>query len=507
MLAWARERWACIVFNLHVDHTPEGIAKAAGDFRRLIDRAIQFGGSYYLTYHRWATARQLLACHPRISEFLQEKRQFDPRGGVPQRLVHPSRTPAREHIMKTSIVVAARHRVLSAATAASASPREKRRRTCRPSTSCVLNDGSRAYGQVEKETRHGDRVSHDLRRRRSRAAKARIVSMRPVLGRMVRGEFRREDPNSTRLAFGPTARAVPRGEAYLGVYQGLVPFVQVGVTDRFSIGGGTPLIFSFNDWDRPYWVTPKLQVYSGRRHHAAVGLFHGVRRRRERRRRLRRGHEGQPGRRVHARRRHRLQRLTARRGAVAMVGGEAPARRNIKWITENYVWKCTAVTSGGVRFFGERLAADLADRGRVHRRHCVRVSGRQFRLPVLRAAVRGPQSVAGQRLRSWPGLRMTRLISSGECSDSDLTSRPLRRDRGPRTRDTQSMSTSRVVVAGAGLAGLTAARYLERAGADVTIVEARDRVGGRVHTRAGLRGGAARRSRRRPDRGRTDARA
>src|SRR6187401_2924034 len=41
---------------------------------------------------------------------------------------------------------------------------------------------------------------------------------------------------------------------------------------------------------------------------------------------------------------------------------------------------------------------------------------------------------------------------------------------------------SRVVVAGAGLAGLSAARALEARGAEVTIVEARDRVGGRVWT-------------------------
>ena len=40
----------------------------------------------------------------------------------------------------------------------------------------------------------------------------------------------------------------------------------------------------------------------------------------------------------------------------------------------------------------------------------------------------------------------------------------------------------RIVVAGAGLAGLVAARDLEAQGADVTIVESRDRVGGRVHT-------------------------
>jgi FAD/FMN-containing dehydrogenase len=80
VLAWARERWACVVFNLHVDHTAEGIAKAASDFRRLIDRAIELGGSYYLTYHRWATAEQILKCHPRIVEFLREKRHHDPEG-------------------------------------------------------------------------------------------------------------------------------------------------------------------------------------------------------------------------------------------------------------------------------------------------------------------------------------------------------------------------------------------------------------------------------------------
>jgi monoamine oxidase len=46
----------------------------------------------------------------------------------------------------------------------------------------------------------------------------------------------------------------------------------------------------------------------------------------------------------------------------------------------------------------------------------------------------------------------------------------------------RDLSGTSVIVAGAGLAGLSAARALEKRGAAVTVVEARDRVGGRVCT-------------------------
>ena len=77
-LAWAREPWACIIFNLCVAHTPAGLAAAPHVFRGLIDLAIAFGGSYYLTYHRWATRAQVEACHPRFREFLELKKAHDP---------------------------------------------------------------------------------------------------------------------------------------------------------------------------------------------------------------------------------------------------------------------------------------------------------------------------------------------------------------------------------------------------------------------------------------------
>ena len=78
VLAWARESWACVIFNLHVEHTAGGITRSGEHFRRLIDMAVRRGGSYYLTYHRHATREQVIACHPRFPEVLRAKLDLDP---------------------------------------------------------------------------------------------------------------------------------------------------------------------------------------------------------------------------------------------------------------------------------------------------------------------------------------------------------------------------------------------------------------------------------------------
>jgi FAD/FMN-containing dehydrogenase len=77
-LAWARQSWACVIFNLHVTHDAAGLESAARAFRGLIDLGIHYDGSYYLTYHRWAAKRQVESCYPQFREFLAKKCEYDP---------------------------------------------------------------------------------------------------------------------------------------------------------------------------------------------------------------------------------------------------------------------------------------------------------------------------------------------------------------------------------------------------------------------------------------------
>ena len=79
-LNWARQPYACIVFNLHVEHTEAGIAHTADALRALIDLATERGGSYFLTYNKFATPEQLARCYPQFDDFLALQRRYDPDG-------------------------------------------------------------------------------------------------------------------------------------------------------------------------------------------------------------------------------------------------------------------------------------------------------------------------------------------------------------------------------------------------------------------------------------------
>lgn len=77
-LAWATQPCAGIIFNLHTEHSPKGLAHSADAFRRLIDHALARNGGYYLTYHRHATRAQVLAAYPQFPDFLRHKAAHDP---------------------------------------------------------------------------------------------------------------------------------------------------------------------------------------------------------------------------------------------------------------------------------------------------------------------------------------------------------------------------------------------------------------------------------------------
>lgn len=78
-LAWAKQPYACVIFNLHTEHSPEGQTRSGDAFRALIDLAIARNGSYFLTYHRYARRDQVEACYPQFAEFLRLKRRYDRR--------------------------------------------------------------------------------------------------------------------------------------------------------------------------------------------------------------------------------------------------------------------------------------------------------------------------------------------------------------------------------------------------------------------------------------------
>ena len=77
-LPWAKQPYACVIFNLHTVHSPEGLQRSADAFRRLIDMSVKRNGNYYLTYHRDARREEIEHCYPQFAEFLRRKKQYDP---------------------------------------------------------------------------------------------------------------------------------------------------------------------------------------------------------------------------------------------------------------------------------------------------------------------------------------------------------------------------------------------------------------------------------------------
>lgn len=78
------------------------------------------------------------------------------------------------------------------------------------------------------------------------------------------------DRPATQLFFGPTGRSLPKGQGYLKSLALTVPYMQGGLTDRLSIGIGTPLFAPA----QVVLLTPKFQIQRSARHSTSIGTMH-----------------------------------------------------------------------------------------------------------------------------------------------------------------------------------------------------------------------------------------
>lgn len=76
-LAWAQKRYACVIFAPHVAGTAGALKKSGEVCRELIQASVKRGGSFYLTYNRFAGRSELDAAYPQFPHFLSLKKKYD----------------------------------------------------------------------------------------------------------------------------------------------------------------------------------------------------------------------------------------------------------------------------------------------------------------------------------------------------------------------------------------------------------------------------------------------
>ena len=218
-----------------------------------------------------------------------------------------------------------------------------------------LKDGSKVIGTVESEDA-GQLVLTSMTGANLTVSRSQVVSIKPVSGRMVDGEFWIDDALTSKLFVGPTGRSLKRGEGYFGIDMVFLPVMQFGVTDRFSIGAGAPL------WGLvgTSYVTPKVQLHNGSKTQIATGVVHfftpeffdadgfgylvtthgstdGA---------VTVGVAGLYG-------------TGASAGPMLLLGGERRMGRRIKLVTENYIFKDGILTTVGSRYLGRTFTTEF----------------------------------------------------------------------------------------------------------------------------------------------------
>ena len=218
--------------------------------------------------------------------------------------------------------------------------------------------------------------------------KAKIASRKELYGDVAGERYLRSDPNYTRLLFAPTARPLRSRSGYFAVYEIFFAFVAYGLGDYLTLAGGMSLFPGVNE--QIFYLAPKFTAFQTDNLDLAVGVLHlvvpswndgdsdGSNENSEEDSDENNGNEGEEvlgdigivytnvtfGSQYKA--------LTFGLGwgysgedvtnePIILIGGEAQITKSTKLITENWFPPGTDVglLSLGIRFFGEKLSADL----------------------------------------------------------------------------------------------------------------------------------------------------
>ncbi|MGA9363267.1 MAG: hypothetical protein WBW16_02755 [Bacteroidota bacterium] len=225
----------------------------------------------------------------------------------------------------------------------------------------ILKDGSEMIGAVT--SRDSGLIRFETLSNVSMTIpNSQVREIETLSGEVVGGEYRRADPNQTRLLFAPNARSLKAGQGYFSAYEIFFPFLAVGVTDFATVSGGMTLFPGASD--QLFYLAPKVRAIHGKDFDLAggvlylnatsgssegLGILYGV------------GTYGTAN-----------EALTIGLGwgfaegkvkdkPILLLGGEARVSNSVKLITENWIPPSSDVSliSFGVRFFGDNLAADL----------------------------------------------------------------------------------------------------------------------------------------------------
>jgi hypothetical protein len=225
----------------------------------------------------------------------------------------------------------------------------------------ILVDNSRLYGRL---TQVNPEIIQFTTKGELQVAipDSMIAEVRWPAGQFVGEAFQRHDPSNIRLLFGPTGRTLKAGRGEFTDFYVVFPTLAFGITDFLMVGGGVSLVPGVSS--QLVYVAPKIGIIRGDDLNLAAGFLY-----------LHVPDENHFGTAYAALTMGSFRNSlsfalafptnssdTSFDSPALMVGGDTQLSNSVKLLTENWLFTgndSVLLLSGGIRFFGENLSADI----------------------------------------------------------------------------------------------------------------------------------------------------